>query len=103
MNELDGVIPIAALIPAIWMAWSLLKSLVSAKERTETIRHLKADPVFVALCTGLVLSVIGFLVWIGTLGAVPFGKSVWGIAAFGLAALVWHQAYSRKRPPSAHF
>lgn len=97
MNDLDRLIPIAALIPAVWLLWVTGKSLASSVERTHMLKAIQKDPVLFFLCAGLCISVIGFLVWIGTDGRVPFGKSLWGIAGFGFAGLIWHESYSRKR------
>jgi hypothetical protein len=97
MNDLDALIPIAALLPAALLIWLAARALFSAAERGHAAKAFIHDPVLFILVGGLAVSVVGMLLWIGTQGALPLGKSVLGVAGFCLAALVWHEAYSRTR------
>ncbi|CAB3931588.1 hypothetical protein [Achromobacter insolitus] len=99
MDDLDALIPLAAMIPAALLIWLAARVLVSAAERSHAVKAFIHDPVLFILVAGLVFSIVGMLLWIGTQGALPLGKSALGVAGFGLAALVWHEAYTRKRPP----
>lgn len=95
MDDLDALIPLAALIPAALLIWLTARVLLSSAERSHAAKAFIRDPVLFILVAGLAVSVLGMLLWIGTQGALPLGKSVLGVAGFGLAALVWHEAYSR--------
>ena len=95
MNDLDALIPIAALLPAALLIWLAARALFSAAERSHAVRALAHDPVLFILTAGLAVSVVGMLLWIGTQGGLPLGKSVFGVGGFGLAALIWHEAHSR--------
>lgn len=97
MTDLDALIPTAALAPAAWLIWLSARALLSPEERGHAVNALSRDPVLFILVTGLALSVTCMLLWIGTQGALPLGKSVFGVAGFGFAALVWHEAFGRKR------
>ncbi|WP_144415820.1 hypothetical protein [Achromobacter xylosoxidans] len=99
MEPLDALIPIAALIPAGWLLWHLIRSVVSPLERRHIVAAWNHDPILFILMAGATGSVVAFLLWIGTLGALPFGKSLIGMIGFGLAALIWHETHSRKRHP----
>ncbi|AVG38343.1 hypothetical protein [Achromobacter insolitus] len=97
MDDLNALIPVAALVPAALLIWFGARVLLSAAERSHAAKALIHDPVLFILVAGLAVSVVGMLLWIGTQGALPLGKSVLGVAGFGLAALVWHETHSRKR------
>ncbi|KAG1072604.1 hypothetical protein G6F40_017503 [Rhizopus arrhizus] len=98
MNDLDALVDVAALLPAALLTWLVARVLLSSAERSHAVKALVHDSVLFILVTGLAISVVGMLLWIGTQGALPLGKSVLGVAGFGLAALIWHEAYTRKRP-----
>lgn len=97
MNDLDALVPVAALLPAALLIWLGARVLLSAAERSHAVKAFTHDPVLFILVAGLVFSVVGMLLWIGTQGVLPLGKSVIGVAGFGLAALIWHEAHSRDR------
>jgi hypothetical protein len=97
MNDLHALVPIAALLPAALLIWLAARALLSPAERSHALKALAHDPALFILVAGFVASVVAMLLWIGTQGVLPLGRSVVGVAGFGFAALVWHEAYSRKR------
>lgn len=79
------------------LLWLFGKAIFNPIERQKSVAQFRADPVLFILAGAACLCVAAFLLWVGSFGALPLGKAGFGAVAFGLAAVVWDQTYSRKR------
>ncbi len=97
MSSAEILAPVVAFPTAVFFLWLLVSDFSDPKRRATTISELKSDPVGHICLYLAVISMVLFLVWIGTLHTVGRGEVGIGVPLFFLLFLTLRKSKRSKQ------